>query len=128
MYGWSEGAKVALVMAINYPDLIDELILQGVITFPTEINTRNILLTKNINNWGRHTIDNYLRSYRDEIEIQELWKKQMTFISNFQFYFPKGITNNKFDSMRCRTLIIHGDRVWAIGIIILKFNIYFVLF
>ncbi len=109
--GWSEGAKVALVMAVNHPNCIKSIIMCGIITFPTEKNIKNILSTKNIDDWGREMINNYLRAYKDCDEIQELWDKQLKFIANFGKYFPNGICNNKLNGIKCPVLIIHGDRV-----------------
>ena len=112
MLGWSEGARVALVLTSLYPDNIEKLILFGIISFPTQINTKNILtLTSNTDNWNKTTIDNYLRSYSDEEEIQQIWGRHMIFIRDFHKLFPKGLINNNFESITCPVLIIHGDKV-----------------
>ena len=84
----------------------------GIISFPTEVNTKMILkLTADVDNWSQSIFDNYLRSYESQEEIKRLWSRHMVFIGNFHNYFPNGITNNKFDSITCPVLILHGDKV-----------------
>lgn len=111
MLGWSDGAKVALVMANKYSYQIKAVVLMGIITFATERGTKNILATKNTKYWDQEMLNNYLRAYKDEEEIQSLWSRHMDFIANFGRYFPNGLCNNDFSAFRCPVLIVHGDLV-----------------
>ena len=122
--GWSEGARSALVLTWLYPNVIENLILMGIISYPTEVNTRTILqLTADVDNWNKITFDNYLRSYKDKDEVQQLWERHMVFIADFHKHFPNGIVNKDFDPIICPVLIIHGDKVWLIQITLLIIKI-----
>jgi pimeloyl-ACP methyl ester carboxylesterase len=44
--GWSDGAKVALIMAVNHPNFIKSIILCGIITFPKEKKYKKYIIHK----------------------------------------------------------------------------------
>ena len=112
MLGWSAGARAALVLTSIYPQMVENLILLGISSFQRETDTNNIInYTKDVNKWNQRTIDNYLRAYNDINEVQQLWDNHMAFIRQFTNYFPNGIIDNKFETIKCPLLVIHGDQV-----------------
>ncbi|CAG2169074.1 unnamed protein product [Oppiella nova] len=48
--------------------------------------------------------------HADEKEVQDLWRRHMIFIANFPEYFPNGVCNKKYETIKCRMLIVHGDK------------------
>ena len=115
MLGWSEGGRVGLVLTQNYPNVVEKLILLAVPSFQSEADTKRYSKgNKEVRLWNQRTADNYLRAYRDMDEVQVLWSRHMQFIANFSKYFPNGITDNKFESIVCPVLVIHGDQVYLI--------------
>ncbi|XP_054157230.1 valacyclovir hydrolase-like [Oppia nitens] len=111
VFGWSEGSRVALVLAADYPDVVTDLVVLALPTYATEVHNKNMLMTKNIDNWDKTMIDRYLTVYKDRAELQNLWRRHIIFVDNFPQLFPKGICYNKYDSIKCRILLLHGDRV-----------------
>ncbi|CAG2173691.1 unnamed protein product, partial [Oppiella nova] len=96
--GWSEGARVALVLAAIYPNHVTDMVVAGLPCLYTEQSNNNILNTRNIENWGPNLVQNYLRVYKDEKEVQDLWRRHMIFIANFPEYFPNGVCNKKYET------------------------------
>jgi pimeloyl-ACP methyl ester carboxylesterase len=99
------------VLAINYPTNVKSIIVWGILAFISEKVYRILLSTKNVDNWGREKIENYLKIYSNRNEIQELWDRHMNFVVNYRKYFPEGVFKNKFHLIECPVLIIHGDKV-----------------
>ncbi|XP_054157231.1 valacyclovir hydrolase-like [Oppia nitens] len=108
--GWSEGTRVALVLAANYPDLVTAMVGLAMTPYASDMQMKNISYTVDTSKWSRDLIDRYLRVYKDRHEIQQLWEQHTLFIGNFLKWFPNGICNNNYDSIKCRIFLIHGDR------------------
>ena len=114
--GWSEGARVALVIATFYPDCIERLIVMSVQTYNTEANTKFLQLTKDFFNWTKDSVDNYLRFYKDLDEIRELWDNFVDYAIDQARFHPNGLIDNKFSSIRCPVLIMHGNLVGILNL------------
>ena len=109
--GWSDGAKVGLLMAIKYSDSIKALVLTALSTYVSEKCHKVFESTKNVETWGYDRIEAYLRSYESKEEIQKLWTKFTDYVLYYNQYFPEDIFKNKYDLVKCPLLIFHGDRV-----------------
>jgi valacyclovir hydrolase len=109
--GWSDGGIAGLVLAINYPTNVKSIIMWGSIGFPSEKLFKLSFTSRDLDYWSRERIDNYLKIYDNRNEIQELWNRHMNFVVNYRKYFPEGVFKNKFRSIQCPVLIMHGDKV-----------------
>lgn len=112
--GWSDGAKVALLMAIKYPESVQSLVLTAISTFVSQNSCKFFETTKNVETWSSERIEAYLRSYESEAEIQRLWTKFAEYVKYYNQYFPEDIYKNKYHLVKCPVLIFHGDRVSAL--------------
>lgn len=119
IYAWSEGAKIALVMARTLgPSVVRCMVLQAVMTYSTELSTKRLMWSRNVHNWDREVLQNYVNAYNGDVaRVSYLWNKHMDYVQTFDEIFPNGILGpveeglNKID---CPTLLIHGDKVCPI--------------
>jgi hypothetical protein len=72
------------MLAINYPTNVKSIILWGTVDLPSEKALKVLLSTRDVDNWGREKIENYLKIYSSRNEIQELWGRHMNFIGNYR--------------------------------------------
>ena len=109
--GWSDGSRSALILTSLYPNNVESLILFGIIEKDFEkTNIKAFNITNDVNKWHKNIVNNYLRSYKDQDQIQQLWTELMTFVLKMHEYFPNGVLQD-FDSIKCPVLIIQGDCV-----------------
>ncbi len=106
--GWSDGAKIALIMAIQYPSRIRSCIVWGIVTYATEKDIKAVLITRNIRYWGNDMIENYQKVYGNE--WLDIWNNHMNFLENIKDIFPEGICKNDLSKCKCPLLILHGDK------------------
>ncbi|CAG2178044.1 unnamed protein product, partial [Oppiella nova] len=106
--GWSDGAKVALLMAIKYPKCVESVVVTAISIYLTDSAIRFFKTTQNIESWSKDRIDCYLRCYETKAEIQTLWTRFAKYIEYYNQYFPEDIYKDKYDLIRCPVLVMHG--------------------
>ena len=109
--GWSDGAKVALLMAIKYNECVESLVLTALSTYISKNCLKFFESTSNVKTWGNDKLNAYLRGYKSIEEIQSLWTKFVNYVKYYDQYFPRDIYENKYHLVKCPVLIFHGDRV-----------------
>jgi len=114
--GWSDGARVALLMTCIYPNNIKSTIILAIPVFMSEQLRKALLMTKNLNDWGEEKINNYLESYNDLKEIKDLYNRHMIYVDNCRKYFGEDFYKNMYHKIKCPVLVIHGDMDWIIDI------------
>ncbi|CAG2122173.1 unnamed protein product, partial [Medioppia subpectinata] len=100
--GWSDGANVALRMATKYQQSVESLILVSVYTYVTNVTLKLLMSSQTVNDWNKHKLEAYLRSYESKDVIQQLWTRYIKFIEYFNQYYPE--SKNAFQSIKCKTL------------------------
>ena len=116
MVGWSEGAKVSLVLAHKYGSVkVRSLVLQGIITYASEIGTKHILWSRNMQNWDQKMLSKYIQAYgNDENKVTLLWDKHMDYTERIAEFFPNGIIGpieSGLTKVEPPTLVLHGNKV-----------------
>ena len=111
--GYSEGAKVALLMTTQNPDSIDSIVLSAFSSQTSNKGFKALLATKNIDKWSKTKINSYLEAYKSKEEIQKQWNRYLKFVEFYNQYFPENIFKNKCKSIRSRILFTHGDMVFT---------------
>jgi len=89
--GWSEGAKVALLMAIRYPTEVEALILTGITSYMSNRNITALKSIQSVDKWPKVKLENYLRSYASKEEIQKQWNRYLDFAQFYNQYYPEDI-------------------------------------
>ena len=113
MIGSSEGAKVALLMAMRYGSEVETLILLGITYYMSNRGITALKATQSVNKWPKSRLNNYLRGYDSKEEIQKQWSRYLSFAEFYNQYFPEDIFKGKYQLVRCPVLILHGDKVSA---------------
>ena len=102
--GWSDGGRVGLVAAINYPGAIDKLITWGSAPVVTSRQQMALESSRNLQVWDRVRRDAFFAAYGEE-EAKEMWGRHVNFYKSLH-----NICREKIHEIRCPTLILHGDR------------------
>ncbi|CAG2172512.1 unnamed protein product, partial [Oppiella nova] len=105
---WSDGTKVALLMATLYPQSVESLILTSVYTYITNESLKQLLSSQNVDNWHKDKLESYMKSYGKKEVIQQLWTRFIKFAEYYNQYFPEN--KNNYHLIKCRVLIIHGEK------------------
>lgn len=125
MVGWSDGAKVSLLIAHllcnsqDYPHhQLRSLVLQGAISYESApTSRRNISWSRNLGNWNGEQLKLYVASYGGKQErVAQLWREHLDFIARFGEHFPRGLLDispsdeGSWRAIETPTLLLHGDR------------------
>ena len=109
VFGWSDGAKTALLMASQYPSRVRSCIVWGVVAYASEKDVKAVVITKNIKFWGKDLIANYENVYGDD--WIDLWTRHMDFLENIFGLFPDDFLKKEMKKIRCPVFVMHGDMV-----------------
>lgn len=108
--GWSDGAKIALLLAIKHQARIDKLVIWGVVPNATEYDIKAVSITRDISIFDPKAKKLYIDAYGQEL-FEQLWHKHVDFCVSYS-----GKANAIWDvrrqmgSIKCPTLILHGDK------------------
>ena len=109
--GLGEGARVALLMAINYSQSITSIVLSALKTYSSNKGLAALLSTQKVDKWSRNKLDAYLKVYESKEEIQKLWNRYLKFAEFYNQYFPEDMFKDKYHLVKCPVLLTHGDKV-----------------
>lgn len=115
VYGWSEGAKVALVLAHRLgPEVIRCAVAHSVIPYQSALSTRNLMWSRNVRNWDPAMLAKFAKAYGGDVDkVANLWNQHMDYVKGFENYFPDGLLgplNEGLQQVKCPTLVLHGER------------------
>lgn len=108
--GWSDGAKIALLLAINNQARVDKLIVWGVVPYASEYDIKAVSMTRDTSIFDAKSRKNYIEAYGEEL-FEQLWHKHVDYCSSFS-----GNSEAIWDirkemrTIKCPTLILHGDK------------------
>ena len=105
--GFSEGSRIALLMAAKYPESILNLVLSAIKTVPSSKGLSALPIEK----WREDSLKDYLKVYETKDEIQKLWNRFVKFEEFYSQYFPEDIYKGKYRLVTCPVLLTHGDKV-----------------
>ena len=109
--GWSDGSKVASLVAINYPARVEKLVIWGVITDVTEAHIKAVAMTSNIAVvFEPMSRERYIEAYGHEL-FERLWQSG---IDNLVSYSGDAAAywdiRGRLQKIMCPTLILHGNK------------------
>ncbi len=107
--GWSDGAKVGVLMAIKSQSRIKCFVAISIFIHATTQTLAPTLATRNTNYWPKETRDNYIPVYGESLQL--MWDQYIEFCRYFMETFPGGYWTNDLGRIRCPVLLIHGDQV-----------------
>ena len=109
--GYSDGARVALLMAAKYQDSVLSLTLSAMSTIYSGKNLSALTLTKTVEKWKKDKLEAFLKVYGTSDELQKIWNRFLKFVEYFNQYFPIDFWKNKINLVKCPVLLFHGDKV-----------------
>ena len=112
--GWSDGAKVALMMSYMNPNRIKCAVAIGIFVWATKQTIAPMLFTMNTKKWPKEQFDTYLQLYGDEETLQLLWDQHINFCKDAMNNCGDGqylVTPEQLAQIRTPVLLIHGDKV-----------------
>lgn len=115
IYAWSEGAKVALLLAHRLgPEIIRSVVAQSVIPYQSPTSTKHFMWSRNVHNWDPAVLSRYSQAYDGDLQkVSILWNTHMDYIEAFEEYFPDGILGTPEEGLQqiqCPVLVIHGEK------------------
>jgi pimeloyl-ACP methyl ester carboxylesterase len=109
--GHSEGARVALLMAIKHSMNVMAVVVNGISIVNKDYAIKHINDNKNIDKWDEEYVDSLLEVYQSTDQIQDLWIKYSKFCGYYAQYFPNDFCNNQYKNIKCPLIVMHGDQV-----------------
>lgn len=108
--GWSDGAKIALLLAIQNQARVDKLVVWGVVPYASEYDIKAVSMTRDIQIFDPKSRKLYIEAYGQEL-FEALWHKHVDYCVSFS-----GNATSIWDirkdmqTIKCPTLILHGDK------------------
>lgn len=108
--GWSDGAKIALLLAIQNQARIDKLVVWGVVPYASEYDIKAVSMTRDISVFDPKARTLYMNAYGQEL-FEQLWHKHVDYCVSFSGN-ATAIWDIRKDmrTIKCPTLILHGDK------------------
>lgn len=109
--GWSDGAKIALLMAIKNQARVDKLVIWGVVPYASEYDIKAVAMTRDTEVvFDPKSRELYTKAYGKEL-FEQLWHRHVDYCTSFS-----GNSTAIWDireemrTIKCPTLILHGDK------------------
>lgn len=108
--GWSDGSKIALLLAIQQQGRIDKLVVWGVVPYATAYDIKAVSITRDVGIFDPRSKELYTKAYGKEL-FEQLWHKHVDFCVTFSdSKEPIWDIRKEMKTIRCPTLILHGDK------------------
>lgn len=107
--GWSDGARVAALLAIKYQSRVDALLLWGFVPVMDELSCRAIARTRDTSTWDEQVREYYSSIYGEQ-KFSDLWRKYVDFIISTLELPERFDIRGELCKIKCPTLILHGTK------------------
>ncbi|XP_054157035.1 valacyclovir hydrolase-like [Oppia nitens] len=108
--GWSDGARSAITLVCKYPEAVTKLVVTNIFAFADNKTLSVLKSNQTVDRWHQDRVKCYLRSYKDTVEIQRMWDRQIRFMEHMRTYLPNDPNEEKYKSIKCPVLVIQGDK------------------
>lgn len=108
--GWSDGAKIALLLAIQNQARVDKLVVWGVVPYASDYDIKAVSMTRDISIFDPKSRELYIKAYGLET-FEHLWHKHVDYCVSFSGNATAiWDIRDKMKTIKCPTLILHGDK------------------
>jgi pimeloyl-ACP methyl ester carboxylesterase len=118
--GWSDGAKVAIMMGIR-TNRIKCIVVIAIFIRVSKQTLSPILWSRNTKNWDKNAYDNLYAIYGDSLQLY--WDEYLNSWKDIADKFPSGYLTDDLGSIRCPVLLVHGDQVLILNEFFTQLNL-----
>ncbi|XP_067130955.1 valacyclovir hydrolase [Centruroides vittatus] len=106
--GWSDGGTMGLIIAANYPDIVQKLAIWGSTAYFTNDDILMMNAARDIQQWNRKMLEPMLALYGEEY-FRKMWH---SYLDAVQDIVSNGgdLCKDDLKKIQCETLILHGDK------------------
>lgn len=105
--GWSDGARVAALLAIRYQSRVDALILWGFVPIMDEQSCRSVAKTRDTNTWDPQALKYYSNTYGEQT-FSEMWHNYVDFMVKALELPDRFDIRQELREIKCPTMILYG--------------------
>lgn len=106
--GWSDGARVASLLATQWQSRVNALLLWGFIPIMDNQSTRAIARTRDTSIWDPNVRQFYSSVYGEQ-GFADLWRKYVDFIVATLDLPDQFDISERLSKIKCPTLVLHGS-------------------
>lgn len=106
--GWSDGAKVACLLAIKHQSRVDNLILWGFTPYMDKKSCQAIGKTRDVDIWDTTVLKSYQDSYGQE-QFADMWHRYVDFVIASMEFEERFDIRHRLSTIKCPTLVLHGE-------------------
>lgn len=106
--GWSDGARVASLLAIQSQSRVNALLLWGFVPIMDERSCRAIAKTRDASLWDPKVLNFYSQAYGEEV-FADMWKQYVDFIISTLELPERFDIRDQLKQIKCPTLVLHGQ-------------------
>lgn len=106
--GWSDGARVASLLAIKYQSRVDSLLLWGFVPIMDEQSCEAVARTRDTSTWNPKVLEFYSDVYGEQ-KFSELWKEYVDFLISTLEQPVQFDLREQLKHIKCPTMILHGS-------------------
>lgn len=105
--GWSDGARVACLLAISHQSRVNALLLWGFVPVMDQRSSQAIARTRDTSSWDPRVLEFYSSVYGEQA-FSDLWRKYVDFIVSALELPDQFDIRQQLCKIKCPTLILHG--------------------
>lgn len=107
--GWSDGARVASLLAIKHQSRVNALLLWGFVPIMDKQSCEAVARTRDTSCWDPEVREFYSSVYGEQ-RFSDLWRKYVDFIVATLEYPVQFDIRQELYKIKCPVLILHGTR------------------
>ncbi|KAH0567424.1 valacyclovir hydrolase-like [Cotesia glomerata] len=109
LVGWSDGGITSLILAANYPQSVQKMVVHGSNAFILPHEMKIYESTKNIDTWSERMRAPLIAIYGEEY-FRKTWTAWVEAMDNIYKNNNGDICKNSLSKIKCPTLIVHGKK------------------
>lgn len=107
--GWSDGARVASLLAVEFRSRVNSLVLWSFLPKTDARSCWAISKTRDISTWDPEALELYLSVYEEQ-DFSEKWRKYVDYlICSIELRRTQFDIISMLSDIKCPTLILHGS-------------------
>lgn len=108
--GWSDGARVASLLAIRHQSRVNSLLLWAFVPIMDKHSCEAISRTRDTDTWDPEALKVYTKVYGGQERFSDYWKAYVDFIMSTLEFPDHFDIRNLLSKIKCPTLVLHGKQ------------------